>query len=849
MVKVRCTEYTICPHNFDDGQDHEVASVDGFQCPLKDQAGICGIQPVRKASAWERFAAPVANLPQGARLGALAVAGLAALGGAGWALSGPVSGLFNQCELAEANALLASDSKVGELEDMGSNCLEAGIEKANVDQIVTGTIVLRAAADRKSPEASWQLGRLFDPLMRPELEEAAEVPALLPAVDPRAALRFYDAAGKLHEQAAAAAAALRRKFPELAAIAAGRNGQPLEIAGHPGLLQRVLSKPGAQLRPQPAATSPGSPLAPLSIRYVFETRPGWVRVGESIASGPQGWVSADGVENWNVMLVLKYAPADARDPVLFLKDELTVKALLSNPGAAEDVAAIRRSIETPNPDPRLVAVEDRSINWSATPYLMPILRTSSTVTDSGRKVYIAEVASVSGVGLQARSAGTSAGGQCLGGAAETAVHQVVFVIDTTASMGPYIDGVRRIAERWSKEVARRGISEKVRFGVVAYRNNMDAEPQRSGLEYVTRTILPLSPGSDAAAFAAAMNSISPATVSTHSFSEDAVAGLDDALALNWGQGCGARLMFLVTDAGALASDDPRASRRGKGLATIAASARDMGVSIFPVHVLTPEARAARNVETAAGQYRGQLADGRGVPLYQSIANGSTKGFSGYLEQVNRMIDAFEQEKRGNFLKPADYAKTPADPSKLSVEQLVLGKIFAVQQRFLGAAAGATAPTFSASWTSDRDLVNPDISALQVNVLLTRRELGQLAEKCRMLIDNARQAQTESSRFFERLRTISAATAQDPRRFANSTADLGALMPSFLSLLPYKSEVLSLSAQDWRGMGATKQDAFVRRLEEKLSYYRTVEADQSRWRQLSNSDPAEQVAQIPLSEMP
>ena len=84
---------------------------------------------------------------------------------------------------------------------------------------------------------------------------------------------------------------------------------------------------------------------------------------------------------------------------------------------------------------------------------------------------------------------------------------------------------------------------------------------------------------------------------------------------------------------------------------------------------------------------------------------------------------------------------------------------------------------------------------------------------------------------------------------DGSADLSALMPSFLSLLPYKSDVLSLTPQDWRGMGATKQDAFVRRVSEKLAFYRRIETDQSAWIQLSGSDVSDQVALIPLKEMP
>jgi hypothetical protein len=377
---------------------------------------------------------------------------------------------------------------------------------------------------------------------------------------------------------------------------------------------------------------------------------------------------------------------------------------------------------------------------------------------------------------------------------------------------------------------------------------MDAEPQRSALEYVTRLALPLSANSSAAMLGNAMAQLAPATVSTHSFDEDAVAGLEDALALDWSQGCGLRTIFLVTDAGALQSDDTKSRHPGIGLSTMAARARDLHIDIFPVHVQTREAKEAGDVDKAAEQYRIQLnTEPGGQPNYRAIANGSTAGFNDYLAQVGKVIDRLGEEARN---RPVTKPTAPASPGQAeSVANLVYSKLFAVQQRFLGAMANAAAPTFASSWTSDRDLGNLDLPALEVSVYLTRQQLNQLAEKTSSLILNARQAKTESSRFFGLLRMVSAATAQDPQRFANDSANLSAFMPSFLSVLPYKSEVLSLNAEDWRAMGPARQDAFLSRLVQKLSYYRQLEADQSLWVTLGGSDATEQVALLPLSQMP
>lgn len=846
MVKVRCTDYGNCPLNLDDGNVHDIQdiqSLEGLNCPFRNEGQSCGAQEDVGATGGgvgEFFARLTGSSSM--RIGFLAVLVALLLGGAGYALYKLIYSVPS-CEVAKANDLLELDPKLGELEATGSDCLEAGMASANPDQIVAGMLLMRTAFDRNSPIAAYQLGRMFDPLKRPELEDTSADAGLLPAVDEVEALRFYDAGAKLNPDAAAAAAALRARYPELGTAVVGRGGNPVSVAGHPGLYRRVLSKPGAKMAASPGGAD-GKALAPFNIYYVFETRAGWLRIGETLAGTPAGWVREGEMQDWPVMMVLRYTPPDSRNPALFFKDDVSLKSILGKPDVQDEVTKLIASAQTDDPDPRLAAVEDRTIDWSSTPYLMPILSTSRYVNDAGRTMFLTQVASVSGPAGPLQAASNT----CQVAEPKLAVHQIVFAIDTTQSMGPYIDGVRRISEFWAQEVQKRGLNDRIRFGVVAYRNNMDAEPQRSALEYVSKPVLPLSHDSDASAFSAAMRGLSPAKISTHSFDEDAVAGLDDALNLDWDQACGLRMLFLITDAGALQSDDPKASRPGTGLTTIAATARAMNVDILPVHVLTKEARAAGNTDSAAQRYRSELSDGRGGDTYRSIANGSPEQFRKYLGEVSAILDAIGRENRLSYVSRDEIG--PSDPGKRSVSQLVLGKLFSVQQRFLGTAAKAQVPTFNASWTSDRDLANPDQAAFDVSVLLTRQQLGQLAEKCQSLVDNAKQKNTESSKFFELLRMVSAATAQDPKRFASGSTDLSAFMPSFLSVLPYKSDVLSLNAEDWRTMGANKQDAFVRRLEEKLKFYRRIERDQNQWKQLSSGvDAADQVALVPLSEMP
>lgn len=853
MDKVRCEMFGVCP--LADGEVHEVDSLAGHTCPVRDEVSSCGIVAASGGAARSTRGAP--RIPKAVVFAVLGLLAVCALGGVGY---GVYRWLFATpgCDIAQARSLLTLDPKVGELEQTGSDCFAAGQANGDSEQLVMATQLLRIAADKGSTKAALLLGRLFDPLARAELEKDAKVPQLLPMPDPVIAYGYYAKAAAVEPDAKTAMSRLQARYKTLGAEVSNRDGLPLSMPGHDSIYQRVLAKPGAMLVDGPGASG-GTPLETFGLLYVFAVKPGWRQVGHLIETGPEGWVAEGQVQPWNVMLVMRYAPQGARSPVLFFKEETAAKGLLLEPDPAASVAALVKSAET-QADPRLAAIEEKFVDWRTMPYVMPVLRSSPVVANDGQTIYLAEVGSVAGQGRPAASAAAPslaapvAGrpGYCADASQAASVHQVVFVIDTTSSMGPYIQGVRRIAQTWRDEIERRGLTDKFRFGVIAYRNNMDA-PAQQGLEYVTRNALPLSRESDARRLAAAMDGLAPATVSTHSFDEDAVAGLKEAVDFDWSQGCGGRFLFLITDAGALKSDDPKARNPGVGLTTIAARAREQGISIFPVHVETAEARRAANIERAAEQYRAELDTseaGNGAD-YRTIANGSPAAFNDYLRQVGSIITAIGAERQG-ALQAKPVVAPPAGGGTaptVSVKDMVLGKLFSVQQRFLGALAHTPAPTFTSSWTSDRDLANLSLPALEVSVYLTRRQLNMLAEKTKYLIDSARLAKTESSAFFNALQMVSAATSQDPSRLSGPDSSLKALMPSFLAVLPYKSPVLALTPEQWRAMGAANQNAFIRRLQEKLAFYRSLDADQSLWKNLGSNDPAQAIALVPLNRLP
>ena len=103
---------------------------------------------------------------------------------------------------------------------------------------------------------------------------------------------------------------------------------------------------------------------------------------------------------------------------------------------------------------------------------------------------------------------------------------IVFVIDTTISMKPYIDRTRDAVRKIYDQIETADLADKVAFGLVAFRSSTHKTP---GLQYATKIFSDLRDGRQRAAFEQALEQVEEAKVSSHSFNEDAFAGLKTAI--------------------------------------------------------------------------------------------------------------------------------------------------------------------------------------------------------------------------------------------------------------------------------------------------------------------------------
>ncbi|MEA3276608.1 MAG: vWA domain-containing protein, partial [Pseudomonadota bacterium] len=359
---------------------------------------------------------------------------------------------------------------------------------------------------------------------------------------------------------------------------AGGGGEPLLMEGKRELYQRVLAVPGARLSAE-AGGKGREAVVPFTAFYVYArgTLGGteWIEVGTDRHGARAGWLPLASTLEWNHGLTAAFRDPVGHDRVLLFRDQDSVRQLVRQ----RDLAAYDRLYQEAehehlSADSPVVAIQPPGyIDIREDFYLVPIRHHEDIYLGNEQ----ARLLQVSSVPLD-REPGTP--GEAPVGSAYTA--GLVFVIDSTLSMDPYIERTREAVERIYDTLGNANLLGNVNFGLVAFRDNLRAAPR---LDYLVRTYVDLEQGRDGAGFLSRVKSLQAARSSSRDFIEDTYAGIKQAIeSMNW-TGHDARYVVLVTDAGARGADDPLSST-GLGAASLRQLARDKGIAIFVLHLLT-----------------------------------------------------------------------------------------------------------------------------------------------------------------------------------------------------------------------------------------------------------------------
>jgi serine/threonine-protein kinase PpkA len=650
----------------------------------------------------------------------------------------------------------------------------------------------------------------------------------------------------------------------LSAALAGDLAQAREALLMPGkreLYQRVLTRPGAVLLPRPeAVASGGDVLPPLSLFYVYDRRHSggedWIEVGGAREDAAEGWLPADKAIDWKQTLTVAFTRTAEREPALFFDNREALLDVLDAELPAQAEARLRRTIasgDLPRDFPVIAREPDTYVDPNSHFYLLPILDHEQVYLSSGLRSTVLRVAAVTlQAGEEDRLDAEPEPAEAEAEADRTLTDYragIVFVVDSTTSMGPYIDRTRDAIRRIYDRLRDSDMGDALSFGLVAFRDNTEVTP---ALEYVSRVAATLEDGRDPSGFFAKVNRVRAAEVSSRGFDEDAYAGVYDAVeSIDW-SGYDGRFIVLITDAGAREGNDPLARTRlsAERLRLLAQEqdqrAGGAKIAIAVLHLLTPA--GINNHQRAAIQYRELSRWGSTGDLYFPVPGGTVEAFG---SQVDALADALlgqlEAARDGRLISvPEDAGASP-----LERKTALVGR--AMQLAYLGRETGSRAPRLISAWVSDRDPGDPAIKSLDVRVLITKNQLSNLQETLQAILAAGEQTTMSAKDFFAQLRSAAAALARDPSKVSTvqvrRLADVG-LVGEWLDDLPYTSQVMNLTESRWLSRSYAQQQEVLDVIEEKIRLYRRIHDDTDRWIDLAGrASKGEAVTTIPLDALP
>ena len=599
--------------------------------------------------------------------------------------------------------------------------------------------------------------------------------------------------------------------------------KPLLMEGKKTLYQRVLSVPDARLYQAPQESTEFTAITPFSVLYVYQKDDGWIKVGHDSFGKTVGWVKRKKAIVWNQALTVSFKDPQDIQRVMLFKNRDALKALVTDYDK-DTYQALYDAVVSGNPpaDSPVIAIQPKAhLDIRENFYLVPIKQHEDVYLDS-EQARLLEIASVPLDDSDASS--QTSNGVSAHRSYRSGIH---FVIDSTQSMGPYIDRTREAVARVYAAIKKQGLSDQVSFGLSAYRDNIEQLPK---LEYLTRRFVSLQQGSNVDRFFEGVNTLSPAEVSSRDFREDAYAGIKSAIDdSDWSQ-FDARYVVLITDAGPRESHDPL-SATGLSAQALRQFAYDKGISIWVLHLRTPAEGA--NHRQAESLYK-ELSFFPGIgDFYYGVSLGEVDEFGKVLETLaNQITQQVLATTRG--VSPLPIIKQDGETQLAQLQGRVARLGNALRMRYLQKQSGQPLPRVFNAWMLDRDYIHPERSAVDIRVLLTRDQLSDLKYVMQQVLELAEEGVLSPQNFIDDLKSLAATVSRDPSAVGGSTsgsgtnlADLG-YMREYIEDLPYTGEVMNLTLESWEEWSAKVQIEFMHRLESKINYYQALHDHTDLW---------------------
>lgn len=693
-----------------------------------------------------------------------------------------------------------------------------------------------------------------------------------------------------------------------AAAAQSTDRKPLLMEGKTTLYQRVLSTPACLLHEKADASDAGRTVPALSQYYVYGEQGNMYEVGSDSIGTVSGFMKKDCAVPWKMQLALMFTNPANRNRALIFEQETALDQIIDNEDGASRYKKLYDQVAKTKTADNVISIEpEEYVDYQQKFYLLPILNSVESMYPDGSLVYKHEIASITAkdaentasatsaqsggekaaagsaasgnanAGSAAASAGSDAGAQTAAtdSAAKGAQKAgsdaqatdpsivsfksaVVFVIDSSISMRPYIERTKKAVNSIYKSIESAGLNDSVHFGLVSFRADTRKVP---GLEYTSKVYLRPGEASTAEEFNKKVASLDQAKVSSSQFDEDAYAGIDMALKeVNWND-YGGRYIVLITDAGAIGGSD-RESSTGLDAAALRMEADHYGAAIYTMHLLTSSGKKTH--KKAREQYEDlSFNQVLNKPLYYPVNAGSVESFGSMVDTLSRSLtNQVQLATQGMMAAGSSLSATeeqPAEPAPekatqeqnnaLQEDSRKLG--LAMQLAYLGRVKGTESPEFLKGWMYDRDVDDHNKQVCAPVVLVNRNQLSDLYNLVNGVLQAGIAGQLSSEDMFTQLQALAAQMGRDPSQLSKSSSigEMG-IMGELLDELPYKSTIASMNVEDWNNMGSQEQEERVRALENSLKYIQHCAGDNDRFIRLNeDADSSEEVYPIPLEALP
>ncbi|MBQ7607765.1 MAG: VWA domain-containing protein [Desulfovibrionaceae bacterium] len=629
---------------------------------------------------------------------------------------------------------------------------------------------------------------------------------------------------------------------------------PLLQDGKKSVYQRVVTHPGAMLYADASASTPLRPVKTFTVMYIYGRDKDRVEVGVN-SSQADGWIDEKSVTVWPQALTMVFTDRMGRKPVLFFRNEDALIETCRAQNIAERIDGyldfLQKNPKVPESYPVLASEPLSSAVSQKNFYLLPVLGVNTQFSD----LKLVEVASLN-PGNEVEKPKGSQQGQTTNPDLRIGF---AFVIDTSISMGPYIEQTVALIRDLYNRLEKSPHADKMAFAVVAFRSDVRKTPK---LEYTAKVICDFTTVADRKTLETALQSVSEAKVSSHDVNEDSFAGvLEAAEKLSWDK-FGSRVMLLVTDAGPLAAGDPT-SKTGLTPAALRDFLKQKRIYLTCAHV--KNAKNLKNEKYAEGVYEELTMQGDNQASYIDLNVGAKRAAEKTFrstadtlaQSYTRLLTA---TATGQFLKepPAITSKRPATPEEKAA-RIAETTGYAMLLQFYGDREKASPPHVVNAWIADADLSllesnqSAPVLACEPSVLLTKRQLSKLYEQVKTLLYASEEAFLNGDPdLFAQIKSAAAQMSRDPNQFTldpDRNLVENNLLDDVLEGLPYKSEISTMTRQDWESMTTGERKKRITRLKSLLNRYEGYDRDVSNWESFGASDPDDSVYRVPLSMLP